>query len=138
MIDLNYTFFVQFVNFIITLFVLNYLLVSPIREIIKKRKDMMGGLVGDTEKFTAAADEKLANYKKALDEARMQGADKRTSMKDEGAAEEKAILSAANQEAAETLKAERKAVDAEVESAMAGLKGQIDGLADKAVAKVLG
>lgn len=138
MIDLNYTFFVQFVNFIITLFVLNYLLVSPIREIIKKRKEKMGGLVDSAEQFTADAETKVANYQKALDEARQQGADKRAGLKDEGSNEEKSILSAAGEKAAETLKAERKAVEAEVESAMSGLKGQVEALAGKAVAKVLG
>jgi len=138
MIDLNYTFFVQFVNFVITLFVLNYLLVAPIREIIRQRKGVMGGLLGDTEKFAAQAETKLANYRKALDEARMAGADKRTSLKAQGAEKEKDILTAAGQEAAEVLKAERVAVESEVRTAKADLEGRIGPLADKAIAKVLG
>jgi F-type H+-transporting ATPase subunit b len=138
MIDLNYTFFVQFVNFVITLFVLNFLLVAPIREIIRKRKAVMGGLLGDTEKFAAEAEAKLANYRKALDEARMAGADKRTALKALGTEQEKDILSAAGQQAAETLKAERTAVESEVQAAKSGLEGRIGALADKVVAKVLG
>ncbi|MCK9240176.1 ATP synthase F0 subunit B [Desulfocurvus sp.] len=138
MIDLNYTFFVQFVNFIITLFVLNYLLVSPIREVIRKRKAVMGGLLGDTEKFVEQAETKLANYRKALDATRVAGAEQRASLKAQGAEQEKEILSVAGQQAAETLKAERAAVEGEVQAAKSGLQGRIDALADKAIAKVLG
>jgi len=138
MIDLDYTIFVQFANFVITLFVLNFLLVAPIREIIKKRKDTMGGMVSATEKFTADAETKLANYNKALDAARIEGSETRSALKATGVAEEKGILSAAGQQASEALKAERMAVESEVNSAMAGLKGQVNALADKVVAKVLG
>lgn len=138
MIDLDLTIFVQFANFVVTLFVLNYLLISPIRKVIKERKDKMGGLVNDAEKFTADAEAKIENYNKALDAARAEGAEKRTTLKDAGSAEEKGILSAAGQQAAETLHAERTAVEAEVSAAMAGLKGQVDALAGKVVEKVLG
>lgn len=138
MIDLNYTFFVQFVNFVITLFVLNFLLVAPIRDIIKRRKEVMGGLLGETEKFAADAETKLANYGKALDEARVAGSEKRAEIKAQGTGKEKDILSAAGQDATETLKAARKAVESEVSAAKSGLKSQIDTLAGKVVAKVLG
>ncbi len=138
MIDLDSTIFVQFLNFVITLFVLNFLLVDPIRKIIKQRKDLMGGMVGDTEKFVADAEGKLANYHKALDAARIEGSDKRSALKEAGSAQEKDILSAAGQDAAEVLRTERAAVEAETGSAMSDLKGQVDALAGKVVAKVLG
>ena len=41
MIELNWTFFVQFANFVITLMVLNLVLYRPIRGIIKKRAEAM-------------------------------------------------------------------------------------------------
>lgn len=138
MIDVDLTIFVQFVNFVVTLFVLNYLLVAPIRKVIKERKDKMGGLVSDAEKFVADAEAKIENYNKALDAARAEGAEKRTALKDAGSAQEKDILSAAGDEAAETMRTERAAVEAEVDTAMTGLKGQVDALAGKVVEKVLG
>lgn len=138
MIDFNSTFFIQFVNFLITLVVLNFLLIRPIREIIKKRNDHMEGMVEATEQFTGGAEEKLVNYKKALDEARVAGTERRNSLKEEGTAEEKGILAAANDEAASTLKAERQKVEAEVKAAMDSLKGQVEGLAGKVTEKVLG
>lgn len=138
MIDLDSTFFIQFVNFVVTLVVLNFLLIRPIRDIIKKRNDAMSAMVDEAENFTASADEKLKNYQKQLDEARAAGTEKRNGLKDEGSAQEKTILSAAGEEASATLKAERATVAGEVSSAMDGLKGQVDALAGKVADKVLG
>ena len=137
MIDLDSTFFIQFVNFVFTLVVLNFLLIRPIREIIKRRNDAMSAMVDEAENFSASAEEKLKNYQKQLDAARHAGTDKRNSLKDEGTAQEKSILSAAGTEASATLKAERETVAGEVRTAMDGLKGQVDALAGKVAAKVL-
>ena len=43
MVDLNITLWIQLANFLVTLVVLNYLLISPIRKIIRKRKDNVEG-----------------------------------------------------------------------------------------------
>ena len=53
MVDLNITLWIQLANFLVTLVVLNYLLISPIRKIIRKRKDNVEGLIGEIEAFTA-------------------------------------------------------------------------------------
>jgi len=137
MIDLDYTFFIQFGNFILTLGVLNFLLIRPVRNMISKRNDHMAGMVDSAEKFTSDAETKLKDYQKQLDAARQEGTTKRNALKDEGSAEEKGILSAAGEKAAAALKAERQTVASEVESAMSGLKGQVDALAGKVTDKVL-
>ena len=54
MIDLDFSFFVQFVNFIITLLVLNILLFGPIRAVIKKRGELMAEKLGKVEQFKLA------------------------------------------------------------------------------------
>ncbi|BBD09663.1 ATP synthase F0 subunit B [Desulfovibrio ferrophilus] len=138
MIDLDSTFFIQFLNFIITLVVLNFLLIRPIRDIISRRNDAMSAMVDEAENFTNSAEGKLKNYQKQLDEARIAGTEKRNGLKDEGTAQEKGILSAAGEQASATLKAERETVAGEVRTAMDGLKGQVDALAGKAADKVLG
>lgn len=138
MIDLDSTFFIQFLNFTISLIVLNFLLIRPIRDIIKKRNDAMSTMVDEAENFTNSAEEKLQNYHKQLDQTRIAGTQKRNEMKDEGVAQEKGILSAAGEQASATLKAEREIVVGQVSSAMTALKGQVAALAGKVSAKVLG
>jgi len=137
MIEIDITLVVQFINFVITLVVLNILLVRPIREIIKKRTGVMADLVGSAERFTQTADEKLKNYEAALDEARKAGTAERLRFKDEGQSEEKAIIAKASASAQEQLTQARSEIDSQSKTAMESLKSQVDSLADKAVAKIL-
>ena len=51
MLDLNITLVFQLVNFFIAIFVLNILLIRPIREIIKKRNGVMDNLAGEADSF---------------------------------------------------------------------------------------
>ena len=62
MVDLNITLWIQLANFLVTLVVLNYLLISPIRKIIRKRKDNVEGLIGEIEAFTAGKQQLLDEY----------------------------------------------------------------------------
>ena len=64
MVDLNITLWIQLANFLVTLVVLNYLLISPIRKIIRKRKDNVEGLIGEIEAFTAEKQQLLDDYRK--------------------------------------------------------------------------
>lgn len=137
MINIDATFYVQLINFIIALIVFNYLLVKPIREIIKKRAGVMGDLLTETEKFSEAAEAKMKNYEEALAEARKAGAEERVARKDEAVAEEKKILDAAMAEAQQTMKAARSEIADQTKTAMDSLKGQVESLADKAAAQIL-
>lgn len=137
MINLDITMLVQFINFVVTLVVLNILLVRPIRGIIKKRAGVMDNLLTEAETFTQSAEEKLKNYEAALDEARKAGTAERLRFKDEGQEEEKKVVGAATKEAQDTLAAARGEIKSQSEAAMSTLKSQVDTLAEKAVAKVL-
>ena len=66
MVDLNITLWIQLANFLVTLVVLNYLLISPIRKIIRKRKDNVEGLIGEIEAFTAEKQQLLDEYESEL------------------------------------------------------------------------
>ena len=137
MIDLNATFFVQFVNFLLILILLNVILIGPIRRMLKKRAEFIATQVEGIESFTNAADTKLKDYEAALDAARQAATAERVSMKEAGLAKEKELLDAAAAEAAATVKAARGDIAVATESAEKALKAQVSGLASKAVAKVL-
>lgn len=137
MIDLDYTLIVQFINFVITLVVLNFILIKPVRGIIKKRADTLGNLLSGAEEFNAKAEEKLTGYQKALDEARAQGTAERNAVKEAGLEKEKEIISAASGEAQAKLAEQRKAISQEADTATAALKGQVDAMAAKVAGKIL-
>ncbi len=137
MIDLNATFFVQAVNFLLILILLNVILIGPIRRTLKKRAEFIASQMEGIESFTTSADTKLKDYEAALDAARTAATAGRLAMKAEGQGQEKAILDAAAAEAASKVQAARADIAAQTGAAEKALRGKVSGLASKAVAKVL-
>ena len=138
MIDIDITFFIQFVNFLITLVVLNLILIRPIRDTIRRRSERMAGQIGDIESFTRSADAKMTEYGAALDAARRQGVEAKNALRDQGFAQEKIISETAGKEASDILRVARDAVAGQVKTAKTALKAEIEKLAQQAAAKILG
>lgn len=138
MIELNMTFWIQLVNFLVTLVVLNWLLVRPIREAIKKRGETMAALANEAQDFSGKAREKLDGYEEALAEARRQAGESRDQMKLEGQQEEKAIVDEAQQLAQSKLSEARQDIAGQRESAMSALRARVQPMAEQAAAKILG
>jgi len=138
MIDLDKTLLIQMLNFLITLVVLNYLLVKPVREQIAARKALTSGHAADIEAFLAKAAEKLSGYETALAEARAQAGDARESIKAQGTVKEQEILQAAHADAHAYVQSSRAKTAKEVQAAMKTLLSQVDGLAAKAASRILG
>jgi len=138
MIDLDATVFIQMANFLITLVVLNYLLIKPIREQIAARSALTSGYAADIENFSSKASERLSGYESALADARAQADQLRETMKAEGAAKEQEILHNAQAEAQSYLQASRVETAKAAQAAMTALLSQVNGFASKAASKILG
>ena len=138
MIDLNATFFVQFVNFFLILILLNVVLIGPIRRMLKKRADFVSSQMHSIEQFATSATTKLADYEKALAEARQQALTARIALKEEAQAKEKALLDAAAAAASKHVQDARVTIASQSETARKALDADVAELAAKAVAKVLG
>jgi len=138
MISLDVTMFIQMANFLITLVVLNYLLVKPVREQIAARKALTSGYAADIEAFSSKASEKLSGYEAALADARAQAGQARESIKAQGTAQEQEILQAAHADAHDYLQSSRAETAKEVQAAMKTLLAQVNDLAAKAASKILG
>lgn len=138
MIDLDKTFTIQLVNFLVTVVGLNALLIHPVREKIKERNTLMADQLASIDNFTASADEKLKSYEQALDSTRQQGLELRKQMRAEGAGEEQQIMSVAGKEVAATMKANQDAIAAQVASAKQALSADVEKFAQRATAKILG
>ncbi|TVM17582.1 hypothetical protein DPQ33_08005 [Oceanidesulfovibrio indonesiensis] len=138
MIDLDITVVVQLINFLITLVVLNYLLVKPIRAKMKERADSIDAMTAEVEKFNEQAENKLQNYEEALAEARKAGTGERIKMKEAGEAEQDSILAAAQETAQDDLTKARSEIESQTKVALEKLRSQVDAMAAKAADKVLG
>ncbi|MGL1863086.1 MAG: ATP synthase F0 subunit B [Pseudodesulfovibrio sp.] len=132
------TIFIQAVNFLITIFVLNVLLIKPIREIISKRKGLMADQLEKIEGFNSNAESKVSDYENQLSVARKEANDIRTAKKDEGTVEEQLLMSVAGADASSTIQAARAEIKAEVKDAMGQLTKDVDKFAEAATGKILG
>jgi F-type H+-transporting ATPase subunit b len=137
MIELNVTFFIQFVNFLITLMVLNLILYRPIRSILKRRAEHLANKLAEVEDFNAQAEQKLASYEEALATARGEAQAVRVSRQEEGYGEETTIVASATKEASSFIGAARQEIASETEAALATLKGKVDEYAKATTGKIL-
>jgi F-type H+-transporting ATPase subunit b len=132
------TLFIQGINFLVMVFLLNVVLIKPIREIIKKRKGLMADQLEKIEGFNEGAEKKVADYESQLLEARKEAGGIRAALKDEGSAQEQALLSSAGEEASSTIQAARAEIKSQVKVAMDQLIKDVDKYAEQATGKILG
>jgi F-type H+-transporting ATPase subunit b len=137
MIELNITFFIQLVNFLILLAVLNLILYRPIRGIIKQRQERLAGYMSDIERFNNKAEEKLKNYEAQLSQARVEGSKLRNEFKLEAAKEEQVVLAKAKEEAQKKLAEARAELVKQSEVVKQELLGKIEEYAKMVAERVL-
>lgn len=138
MLDLNITMLIQMVNFFIALFVLNHLLIRPIRAIIQERRDKMEDMSGEAGAFERDAAEKLASYQEELTRARQEAGLTREQGRTAGIAEQHRIVGVASQKAQGYLAEAQASIKAEANATLGELRKQVKGLAGKLATRVMG
>lgn len=138
MLDLNITLLFQFGNFLIALFVLNWLLIRPVREIIRKRNGIFDDLAGEADKFHADAVARLRAYEEELAKARQLAGKNRDEGKSAALEEMEAIVGKAQQSAKQLLDDNRKILAGQAEAALTELRDGIDDFSTKIGKKLMG
>ena len=131
-------FFMQVVNFLVILVLLNVVLIGPIRRVLKERAGKIAAQTSEIDGFTSSADSKIKNYQTVLEDARRAAANARLALREEGLATEKTILEEAGTAAGNTLKAAQAQVASESKTALETMLAGVSTMADKAAAKILG
>lgn len=129
MLDLNITLLFQLANFFIALFVLNILLIRPVREIIRKRKGIMAGMSDEAGSFESQAAERLANYEAELARARQEAGLTREASRADGMQEQQALVGEAQQAARKILADTRSSLKAQADETLAALRRQVEPMA---------
>lgn len=138
MLELNITLLFQLVNFFIAIFFLNWLLIKPIREIIRKRNELMDSIANEADKFHEEAVGKLKAYEAELAKARQSAGQTREEGKNEGLAELEAIVGKARQSARELLEENRASLHGQADAALSELRNGIDDFSTMLGKKLLG
>lgn len=138
MIDLDITLLIQFVNFLITLVVLQFLLIRPVRDQICKRRATVDGLSKEVKDFLRQADDEMATYEASLKSARESAMALRNAARAEAEAAAQGLLTDASADAQHTVHLAHNAMRAELDNARETLQKDVVTFSRAAVDKLLG
>ena len=138
MLNLDITMLFQLVNFFIVLYVLNILLIRPIRGILKERRDKMDNLSGEADAFEREATARLASYNESLQRARQEAGQTRDAARTEAQAEQQRIVQEAGQKAQALLTEAKASIKAESDATLAELRARVQDLGARLAARVMG
>lgn len=130
--------FIQIVNFILIIWILNIVLYKPIRNILIQRKEKIAGLGQNIETITRDAKEKDDAFALGIKEARNKGLKEKEALLQEGADEERDIIENINQKAQADLAEVREKIVKDAEDVRASLQQEIDAFAKAIGEKILG
>jgi F-type H+-transporting ATPase subunit b len=136
-LEINQTFFFQFILFGVFFFILSELYLKPFQRLIEKRDRKLKDDLQGSADLLRSVESRLADYDRALAAARLEAAKEyERALGEIRVREEAEIHKVKDQLKKDTLEA-MKLLQAERARAEAELKAQMDGMADALVGKVL-
>jgi F-type H+-transporting ATPase subunit b len=138
MIKIDGSLFIQIVNFLFLIWIMNVILYKPIRSILLRRKEKMGGLEQNIASAVNDANEKAEAFSAGIKEARSRGMKKKDELIQDAAQEEKRIIEEINQKAQANMMEIREKISKEAEVVQASLQKEIDSFAHAIGEKILG
>jgi F-type H+-transporting ATPase subunit b len=137
-IDIDLSFLIQLINFLVLLAVLNILLYKPIRKVLAERQGKIADAKSRAEGVDQDVQVKMAEYEARLKEMKSGAADERAALVKEAQVEEAAILESARKDASETIAAIKARIAKEAADARTILQEQAKILSVDICEKVLG
>jgi F-type H+-transporting ATPase subunit b len=137
-LDINATFLIQIVNFLILIAVLNWVLVRPTLKILEERRARVEGSDEEAKRLTVEADEKIQEYERGLVEARVGAGREKERIRMEGIERENEIIKGAREQARKTVEDMKKRIEKEARDASGVMKQEIKTLSVEIAEKVLG
>ncbi len=138
MIDIDYTLWIQLVNFIILIFILNVLLYKPILGIMEKRKQQFDGARDEVRTLHESVEKKMAEYEEAVRKAKQAAMEQKAEYVKEGAEEARKIVDAVRGVIPKMMEEFQGKMNREIEEARGVLKNQSQRLSLEIAEKVLG
>ncbi|MBW1850571.1 MAG: hypothetical protein JRJ15_03910 [Deltaproteobacteria bacterium] len=138
MLQIDYTIFIQIVNFLVLLFLLNIFLYKPIRGILAKRHEEESSLEKSIENYQTRADENEKGIEEGKVQARKEGAQEKEAFRGQGLEKEQGILQEASSAAEEKIGSARKDLEAKIAGVRESLEHQIAVFSNELAEKILG
>ena len=130
--------FLQIVNFLVLLFVLNLVLYKPIRNILKQRKDKFEGLEKSVSATGRQAEEQNKAFIDGIREARAKGQKEKEALVQAATDEENEIVAKINAKAKDEMAKVKAKIVKDTDAVRGALEKEIDTFADTITQKILG
>lgn len=138
MIELDWTLYVQIINALVLVYLLNLFLFRPVRNVLKERQARLDAEEAAAVQLTEQGQGIAGEIKENLSAARRQGLGEKEALRQEGSQAEASLLEKVKQEVdAEWARVEKK-IKADMDKARKTLKGQAQSFAQVMAAKILG
>ena len=138
MISVDGSLFVQIVNFVFLIWILNIILYKPIRKILLQRKDKIFGFEKNIQTSLRDAKEKDESLSAGIKAAREMGLKEKEALLNSAAEDERRIIKAIQKKAEEELTKIRQQIKKDADSARVALQEEIDNFAEAIGQKILG
>ncbi len=138
MISVDGSLFIQIINFLLLIWLLNIIAYKPIRKILIQRKEKMTGLEQDVERSSSEAKSKDDAFGVGIKDAREKGLKEKQTLIEVASEEEKALLGKINEKAQADLSQIRKTIKKDTESVRESLRKEIGVYAEQISQKILG
>lgn len=137
MLELNWTFIVMLINFLVLLFILNSILLQPLLKIFKERDDTVKGDLDAARDMSTKREESIARLNRELSDARSKAKETFEVLRTEGVQKQKEVLSAAESEAVSILEKAKAEIRSDAEKARQALRADVDKFSDEIVRKLV-
>jgi F-type H+-transporting ATPase subunit b len=138
MVDINWTVIIQIIDFVLLIFILNFILYKPIRNIIQQRKAKIEGLNTGINKAGKEVGEKGEAFAAGIKEARAKGQKAKETLLNSAAEEQRNLLAQINAKAKEDLDAVKTKITQDAQTVKTALEREIDQFATAITQKILG
>ncbi|MBU4344659.1 MAG: ATP synthase F0 subunit B [Desulfobacteraceae bacterium] len=138
MVSLDGSLFIQIVNFIFLIWILNVVLYKPIRKILIQRKEKIAGLDQRIDTVGKDIKEKDDAFSLEIKEAKAKGLNEKGVLLQEAADEEREIIEKINKKAQADLAEIRAKIVKDVNVASESLRQELDSFANAIGQKILG
>ena len=138
MVSVDLSIFLQIINFVILVLVLNTVMYKPLRGILLQRKEKIKGLEQGISTSLSSAQEKENAFSQGIKTARANGLKQKESIIEEAAREEKRMIDDIHSKSQAELTQIREKIQKDVDTVRGTLQKEIDAFAEAIGRKVLG
>ena len=138
MVSVDGSIFIQIVNFIVLIWVLNMVLYKPIRKILAQRREKVAGFGRGIEACITDANAKKEAFSEGIKQARAKGVLAKDVLREEAAHEEKGMIDEIMQKAQADLAEVRAKIAKDADDVRLALEKEVDSFADEICKKILG